>query len=226
MSNAPSHPTETLTAESVLPPPPEDIISVERGLDALTIRRRRNRAAGWIALVFGVGLLVPLLLPTLQPEEIAVYLLIFGWLIPYGLYQAFNTLTYTFNREEGRLTHGPLPWRSESFDLRDASQLFVRHVHEADGTRRFHLLMWTTDGEERVLMRLNKYEDAAFFEREIEDWLGIDDQRVPGEYRPTGKRKHKRSLEAIVQRLTLRDDPAEADDLPPAEANLNEQRRQ
>lgn len=200
------------TADDLLPGGlPNAIISVEQRADALIIRSRLNRRVGWITMA--ISMLLSVLVLMVEPSwpfMKKVTLAVFAAYFVSGLYEVVNVVTHTITREQWRITQSPLPYPSQTLDLSNASQLFVRRLPEAPPSKRFRLVLWTTNGEERELMRFADDPLARFFEHEIEDWLGIDDQPVPGEYRPTGKRDEKRGLSAIVhRRLRLRTDPTE-----------------
>ena len=84
----------------------------------------------------------------------------------------------------------PLPWFGNStLDRADVKQLFVREQYHrsssSSGRSRtyytYDLTVMLANGGRKKLLSLQKPENALFFERSIEEYLGIEDTRVSGE---------------------------------------------
>ena len=100
----------------------------------------------------------------------------------------FNRTTISVDRDELKIHHGPLPWRTPKPIPCDAiEQLYVKQKvsHNNNGTSvsyQLHALM--TDGKSQKLLDNNQDENTPLaVERMIEVHLGIDDQRVAGDHR-------------------------------------------
>ena len=88
----------------------------------------------------------------------------------------------------GQLTirHGPLPWPgNHTLNSADIEQLFCQEKfrqgkHGGSYTYEVHAVL--TDGTKKELVSgLDDADQAIFIEQQLEDHLGIEDRRVPGE---------------------------------------------
>jgi hypothetical protein len=112
-----------------------------------------------------------------------------------GVFLTYFTLCGLLNRtvikvESGRLTirHGPLPWPgNRDVDTADLDQLYCRRVirntsNGSSETYQLHVL--TKSGQQMKLVSgLDGPEQALFLEQRIEQYLGIENRPVAGEYR-------------------------------------------
>ena len=125
--------------------------------------------AGWIMVVFPIA-------------HVAVGV----GLTWYTLALLVNRTRLSVMRGFLRVKIGPLPWRG---NLRVPSsalaQLFVKekvHHHSNGVSRTYHVWAILRDGTQKKLVSgLDELDQALWLEQEIENWLGIRDQPVPGE---------------------------------------------
>jgi hypothetical protein len=98
----------------------------------------------------------------------------------------FNRTWLEINPQELCIWHGPLPWPGEKrIPISQLKQLYSKSVikksSESSSTI-FELHCITRDGHtQKLLSNLDSVETALFLEQQIERWLRIDDQPVPGE---------------------------------------------
>ena len=110
-----------------------------------------------------------------------------------GVAIAYTTLAGFVNHTvvavgNGRLSvrHGPLPWRgNRTLPTAALQQLYCDDVlvRTRNGSRRtFRLHAVLRDGSKlQILSGIDDADVPLFVERQVEDWLGIEDQRVAGE---------------------------------------------
>lgn len=105
----------------------------------------------------------------------------------------FNRTYLTVNNQRLSIKFKPLPWKGQlEFSSREIKQLFVKEKisRGKNGTSyTYDLYMLTSDGREKKLLSgdLLNANQAKFLEKKIEDFLGIENYIVPGEYN-TGSR--------------------------------------
>ena len=112
-----------------------------------------------------------------------------------GIGLTYFTLCGFLNRtiitvDGGRLTvrHTPLPWPgNRSLDTADVKQLYCRRRirngrNGSSETYDLHLIT-SNNAKIKLASGLEDPEQALFLEQRIEQYLGIQDQPVPGEYR-------------------------------------------
>lgn len=120
-----------------------------------------------------------------------ICLLPHSWL---GLGLFYYVLTGFFNRtvvavtpDQLSINHGPLPWfGNKQLDPMMLKQLYVQErTHRNKGQRyySYEVHMVTVDGRNQKLVgSLGSPDQAFFLEQEIERFMGIKDQPVPGEF--------------------------------------------
>lgn len=109
-----------------------------------------------------------------------------------GLYLAYSCLVTFFNvteleAEDGRIrvTHSPFPtWSLENLDLGEISQLYVKRGEGRDDSQEGGLELWAileSRAHRKLLENIDRTQEALYLEQELEEFLGIQDRRVPGE---------------------------------------------
>lgn len=108
-----------------------------------------------------------------------------------GLTSLFNKTTLRVSPATLEIKHGPIPvpfLPTFSFDASQIKQLYVAETIKADQgwtTYQYHLCVLTTADKHIALlfpeMRFSTWEQALYFEQEIERYLGLSDQPFPQE---------------------------------------------
>lgn len=104
----------------------------------------------------------------------------------YALAGFLNRTIIALNPRDFLVRHGPLPWIGNR-ELRsdDIAQLFCQEEvnHRRNGSRyTYQLSVLMKDGVKiKLLSGLDSPDVALYLEREIEDWLKIEDRHVTGE---------------------------------------------
>lgn len=132
-----------------------------------------------------------------------------------GFFLGYSALANFMNKsklkiKDGQLKieHGPIPWRGNKLlKAADIEQVYVtQKVHKSDkgATSYSYQVRANVAGKRGVkllnIQNIRQPEDARVIERHIEDHLGIEDQKVIGEFRASDKPKlpdrARKSLEA------------------------------
>lgn len=96
-----------------------------------------------------------------------------------------NTTTITALQGLLEVRHSPLPWfGNRRIEARQLAQLYSkRRVHHSrNGTTIvYELRAQSRDGKDFRLVEVDREDQALFIERQLEEFLGIKDQPVPGE---------------------------------------------
>ncbi len=103
----------------------------------------------------------------------------------------FNTTTVRVERRRLSVSHGPIPWvGNHRLDLSAIEQLYCEESRSTSTSKHGHTTTTITFDVKVVLKSRKKVtlvsglktvNEARFFERTIEGYLGIQDQRVAGE---------------------------------------------
>lgn len=100
-----------------------------------------------------------------------------------------NKTTVTANDQKLLVKHGPLPWfGNKQLDAEDVEQIYVReHVkREKNGPRiSYEVRAKLTDGKDEKLLGsgiIKEPYDAQVVEKKLENFMGIPDYRVEGEF--------------------------------------------
>ncbi len=176
----------------------------EESLHGVSLRERSNSltfAVRWFSLKRMLLLAIPLCVEgslILAGEAVDQYLFapIFVYLFSaticlaslYGMVcTLFNTTRVRVTDRYLKITHSPLPWAAQlELEADNIKQLYVPPVFtkHSKASRAYQYSVWalTSDGRRvRLLGSLRDRCQARFLERQIEDFLGIVDCRVPGE---------------------------------------------
>lgn len=108
------------------------------------------------------------------------------WLLYSGVAGLVNRTTITASNNSLTIAHGPVPWRGGRTLGRDElSQLYcVQHVTHGKNTTH---VTWSVDAVDRndrsvsLLTGITDRQQALFFEKRVERYLGIVDRRVAAE---------------------------------------------
>lgn len=110
---------------------------------------------------------------------------IVGIALTYGLFAGLlNRTEITFDRQQLSVWHGPLPWwGNRSLPLGEIRQLYTKESNVKKNRRpTYHLFYAGRDGRSKKLLSgLDSLDIALFIEQQLEAWLNIPDQSVPGE---------------------------------------------
>lgn len=110
---------------------------------------------------------------------------IVGIALTYGLFAGLlNRTEITFDRQQLSVWHGPLPWwGNRSLPLGEIRQLYTKESNVKKNRRpTYHLFYAGRDGRSKKLLSgLDSPDIALFIEQQLEAWLNIPDQSVPGE---------------------------------------------
>jgi hypothetical protein len=103
----------------------------------------------------------------------------------------FNGTRITVDYDRLTIHHGPVPWPGNaSFDKQDLCQLYCDHTTTTnDDTTTTTYNVNAVDGSGRRVVLLKGLDDrgmALFIEDQLEEWLGIRPERVPGELSAVG----------------------------------------
>lgn len=179
---------------------PKGMTAETNGME-LVLTRRSFKPSGLFFLFFsGFWNLVVLtfIVAMFSSGEIEIFFVLF--LIPFilvGLGTAYGAIFSLFNKMVVTVSSGimkirfrPLPGPGQK-DLRTADilQLYVKEGLPVSGRgipvslNSYDLYMLTKQGARIQLLSFPKVEMALFFERSIEQFLGIKDEAVPGELR-------------------------------------------
>lgn len=177
-------------------PTPQGII-VHREYDHLLIERKWSSVSGFFMLFFAViwnGMIWGIFVPAFSFGDDMFFHLFLVPFILAGIYIAYMGLATIVNTTKIRvdnsaldIRHEPLPFPSRHLAVNDIEQLFTRQriSHSKNGTTvSYELLAIRNDAKEvSLLSNLERAEFALFIENEIENYLGIQDRPVLGEYR-------------------------------------------
>jgi hypothetical protein len=97
-----------------------------------------------------------------------------------------NRTTIELNKTELSLFFDPLPWLGETtIKVADIKQFFCKEKQTSSKngtTKTYELWVVTRDNKQKKLdSGLDNADTALFFEQQLENWLRIEDARVPGE---------------------------------------------
>lgn len=172
-------------------------ITVHQDYDHLLIERKWASLSGSFLIVFAViwnGMIWGIFVPAMGfTGEIFFSLFLIPFILV-GIYIAYMGLAMLLNTTKIRvdntaldIRHEPLPFPSKHLPVNDIEQLFTRQriSHNKNGTSvTYELFAIQHDAKEvSLLSNLEKAEFALFIEKEIENYLGIQDRPVLGEYR-------------------------------------------
>jgi len=100
-----------------------------------------------------------------------------------------NTTFIDVDEQSLHIRFAPLPWvGSKTIEARNIDQMFVQEKvsHGKNGTSRSYQLKALMKSGNKITLigsgAMNDVEDTQFLERKIEDFLGIRDRQVAGEY--------------------------------------------
>lgn len=111
-----------------------------------------------------------------------------GMLLAYLVLTSYiNSTVITISPYLVKVRYGPLPWfGNKQIDATGLKQLYVkeqRHEGEDSVSYTYDVHYITTDYKhEKLIGGLQQSEFARYIEQEIERYLGIKDQQVPGEF--------------------------------------------
>ena len=184
-----------------LPIPQPSQITVHNEINKLIIEWRwwNIRSRLWLILSllisgwFLAGL-VPLFLEFLAGDIdslITILILPHTWLLLIVLYNsltsAFNKTTFIVDEFSFKMKHGPLPWLgNRTLNREDIVQIFTKEVPGSKkGSRRFHLSAVLANGKDlKIISAGSNANLSAYIEQELENFMGIRDKKVKGEYDP------------------------------------------
>lgn len=116
-----------------------------------------------------------------------IHLLVGVGLTYYVIAGILNTTTVRVNVHELIVKHSPIPWPGKKLDPARIQQLFCKEKvnRSKNGTHiTYQLHAATIDGDKtKLISGLEDAEQALAMERKLEDWLGLEDQHVAGEYK-------------------------------------------
>jgi hypothetical protein len=175
-------------------------MSIDQNPSRLEVRWRwRNAMSIWIVILAAFVMALPFgaILQTITtPEDPIplVFIIIYAILGLLALYaaltQIMNQVVLSADRAEILIQHKPIPWRTRRMDANDIAQLFVRRISSSTTTQygsarhtMYQLVAMTPEGKNKTLMsNLHNAQQARALETRIESYLGIEDERVEGEY--------------------------------------------
>jgi hypothetical protein len=158
-------------------------ISIESSAEELIIRRRWYRHKH---ILFAIGGLIIAAIYFDDP----LFWTFFIWLSVALIYPALagflNTTVIRVNPNQLKISHGPLPaFGNRRLDPKFIEQLYVRqhaHRHKNSVSYTYEVYLKIKYGrDQKLLENLDTPEQALFVEQEIERFLGIRDERIPGE---------------------------------------------
>lgn len=172
---------------------PADVYIEYEGQSIRLVRRWFQR--GWIALALFCflwdGFLVfwyGVALRSKAPVTFFVFPIlhvITGVVLTYVLITGLvNRTEVTFDRQQLKVWHGPLPWWGGcSLPLAEVRQLYTKAGSvQKNGRSTYNLFCLTRSGRPRKLLSgLDSPDTALFIEQQIEAWLNLPDQAVQGE---------------------------------------------
>ena len=161
---------------------------------SITLRRRWAAGGDTLGILFGlVFLSPPLIVLIVSPFDLFALLFLglfasVGALIVYrGISNIQNAIRIGFENETLSISYVPLwvPWKDQpKIAVTDIEQLYIRQ-YRGKHSFSYSLELVKRDGSNAVLFSfLRSYEQAAWFEKEIERRLHLRDRRVAGEYLP------------------------------------------
>lgn len=166
-------------------------IHIEEGKGYLLIERQWSKETGR-ALVFpAIFFIAPVLLILILPpyENFRQNLSIGGTPLAMGLIFAYlacanflNTTKIHVDNISLRLSHSPLYFPTRQYAVDEIQQLYVK---EHFG-KRIKYILWMSlnnNHEELLLREFTAAHDALDIEAAIENFLGIEDRQIEGEYR-------------------------------------------
>ena len=177
-------------------------MSIDQTPSALEIRWRwRNSMSIWIVILAAFVMALPFgaILESINTPEDPIPLVFIGIYAFLGLIALYAALTQIMNRvvlsadrAEILIQHKPIPWRTRRIDATDIAQLYVRRVSSSTTTQygsarstMYQLVAQTPEGKLKTLMsNLHNAHQARALETRLEAYLGIEDERVEGEYLP------------------------------------------
>lgn len=169
-----------------------EVFRDERGL---TIIKPWSKLGGVLLLFFAFvwnGMLYGMMLPAFLSTAGLIMGFFFLPFIAAGLFVLYlgignlvNKTWITVFQGELKIIHSPLPWRGGGrYRTGDIDQLFVREARHRNRNGSYYtydLYLLGKNGGRVKLLSSEKAEISLFFERTLEDHLGIFDRRVDGE---------------------------------------------
>ncbi|HTX80108.1 MAG TPA: hypothetical protein VMC62_10585 [Longilinea sp.] len=134
----------------------------------------------WYGIAFSTG--APWIMIVFPVAHVAV-----GVGLTYSTLAGFiNTTVLEINYQELTIKHGPLPWLGNvKIPIHDLKQLYTKPrvtSGENGSSTTYELYANTWNGRSmKLLSGLDSADVGLFIEQQVEGWLGIDDQPVPGE---------------------------------------------
>lgn len=162
----------------------------------LVIRRNWFSGSSYVLLAISIGILAIGYYTAIVQEKgtFGVWLLVIAAIVLtyVNLCSFINRTDVLISSEIIQVKIGPLPWRmTVSVDPIEISQVFCkRHSYSTDNRNRieFQLVSSMKDGSEVVLIKDTQTpQKGRFFERKIEEVLGIQNMQARGEYHPDVK---------------------------------------
>lgn len=108
-----------------------------------------------------------------------------------GLFMIYFTLTLYINKttifvdpHQLQIRHSPLPWRgNHTIQRANIEQLYtkINHRNNGKGTYEVHAIL-KEDKSKKILSGLETSDFALYIEQELENYWGIQNRRVAGEY--------------------------------------------
>jgi len=172
-------------------------IDVRTTMDGLTLERRWMNPTVWFLVLFCVfwdGFMVVWFTIAITQEHYemaafgSIHALV-GVCLTYALVCNFVNKTWiSITARNLSIKHGPLPWfGNKEIPSHEIEQVFCqrRVTRNKNGTSiSYHVRYLDTRGKEgKLLGGLKDSSQALYLEQEIESTLGIQDRKVPGDYR-------------------------------------------
>ncbi|HAS8565774.1 TPA: hypothetical protein I7774_22165 [Vibrio vulnificus] len=112
-----------------------------------------------------------------------LYLSVGLFLVYFCLACWLNKSTFKVSEKSLSISHGPLPWfGNKKIETRLIKQLFVKEVTSLHTSTTYELLGIYWSGQQvKLLVGLDDAGPARFLEKEIEEYLNINDEPVEGE---------------------------------------------
>jgi hypothetical protein len=155
--------------------------------NTLVLTRDWQRSWGWLSLVIGAALLVFIVFaPSLLNDPsfdtsifIPIILVIYGFMAALWF---LNTTTLRVNDASLTLEEKPIPIFGKTFSSKEVEQLYIQQKRFRASVT-YTVMVVTKNGHHSLITYLPTAEEAWYIEQEIEEFLGIQDAPVSGEYR-------------------------------------------
>jgi hypothetical protein len=161
-------------------------VSVNRQGARLLITQRFHSFAFWISVLVGIPTLIAFyVFGRAWVSTFPIVGLLFvgvGTLIIYNLLTGFlNTTLIEVTHKTISVTQSPVPtFNNRQVMAGDLVQIYCIEQHNFRSLPIHHLFMLARDGSKQLLLPNIGLQQALFIEHEVEAFLGIPDQHVPG----------------------------------------------